>query len=368
MAAARFWACVTTSLTLQAFGEIQKPTNIRIHAFNLKYLLKWDDVQRNNYSVSYTVQYKSPIGSWRDVKGCESISHTVCDFTSPDIDFMGQYMLHLQARQGNQTSAWLNSTAFIPYKHSKIGPPSINVNPKDNFLHVDILDPQTENNQSIPETYKDIKYRITYWKESSHEIRDVKESSSKLVSLTLEPWTAYCLHVQVFSIAFNINGQLSRVVCEKTKGTAPLWQVLVTFLISLVVVFGVVVGCSFFLYYTYRCIKYAFFPPHILPEHLQEYFSEPPQNAFLELAPEEDDEECCDQLKVIFETESLNSYSSTLTLPNIENEKNDQSGQTSTDSGQFSNEGSSKSDGIEELDGRALRELDLHTKTMYFCD
>ncbi|XP_041066758.1 interleukin-10 receptor subunit beta-like isoform X1 [Carcharodon carcharias] len=369
------WAFLTAVLTLQAFGEIQMPTNMQIHAFNLKYLLKWDDVQRSNYSVNYTVQYKRLrraeqvnytmnvniyVRNWTDVKGCESISHTECDFTSTDILFFGQYILRLQAQRGNQTSAWLTSSPFIPYKHNKIGPPSIKVDSKGSFLNVYILGPETENHQSIQEVYKDIKYRITYWKKHSHELKNMKNSTGKSISLKLEPWISYCLHVQVVSVIYGIEGQLSRVVCEKIKGTIQLWQIGVTFIVSQVVIFGVVLGCFFFVYGTYRCIKYAFFPPHILPEHLQEYFSEPSQSAFLKLPSEGDVEECCDELKVILETKSLTSYSSSLTLPNTGNEKNDQSGQTSIDSGQFSNGGSSKSDGTEELEGRTLTELDLH--------
>ncbi|XP_038657572.1 interferon alpha/beta receptor 1a-like isoform X2 [Scyliorhinus canicula] len=365
--AAAFRAFLTVVLTVQAFGEIQRPTNLQIRAFNLNYVLKWDDVQRSHDSVSYTVQYKSHFGNWKDVKGCETISHTECDFTSTDIIFLGQYMLRVRAQRGNQSSAWADSKSFLPYKHNVIGPPSVNVDSRDNLLNVYIMDPQTENNKSIPEAYKEMKYSIIYWKEYSREI-NVTNSTSKLVSLKLEPWTMYCLRVQLFSPTFRVVGQLSHVVCEKINGATPLWKIVVIFIVSLVIVFSVAVGCSFCIHYAYRCIKYAFFPPHILPEHLQEYFSVPSQNAFLELVPEEDAEKCCDQLKVICETESLNSYSSSLTLPHIGNEKNDQSGQTSTDSGQFSNDGSSKSVDTEEFEGRALRELDLHTKLMYFCE
>ncbi|XP_038657570.1 interferon alpha/beta receptor 1a-like isoform X1 [Scyliorhinus canicula] len=381
--AAAFRAFLTVVLTVQAFGEIQRPTNLQIRAFNLNYVLKWDDVQRSHDSVSYTVQYKRlfqqaqqvnstvnlniHFGNWKDVKGCETISHTECDFTSTDIIFLGQYMLRVRAQRGNQSSAWADSKSFLPYKHNVIGPPSVNVDSRDNLLNVYIMDPQTENNKSIPEAYKEMKYSIIYWKEYSREI-NVTNSTSKLVSLKLEPWTMYCLRVQLFSPTFRVVGQLSHVVCEKINGATPLWKIVVIFIVSLVIVFSVAVGCSFCIHYAYRCIKYAFFPPHILPEHLQEYFSVPSQNAFLELVPEEDAEKCCDQLKVICETESLNSYSSSLTLPHIGNEKNDQSGQTSTDSGQFSNDGSSKSVDTEEFEGRALRELDLHTKLMYFCE
>ncbi|XP_067897199.1 interleukin-10 receptor subunit beta-like [Heterodontus francisci] len=384
MAVSMFWIILTAVLVFEVFGKIQRPSNIRIHAFNLKYLLKWDDVQRSNYSVNYTVQWKKhcscdharllsteaqqvnhtmnnvTIGEFRDVEGCESISRTECDFTSPHIFFTGQFFLRLRAQRGSQTSDWLYSKLFVPYKQNEIGPPSVHVTSKEHFLNVDIFDPQMENNASILKTYKDIEYRISFWEKYSNKSRNVTDGIRKVVRLKLKPWTTYCLHVQLFSSTFEREGQFSRIVCEKTKGTTPLWQLCVTFMVSLVIVFGVAMGCSFCVNCTYRCIKYAFFPPHILPEHLQEYFSERSQNAFLELTSEEDAEECCDQLKVISETESLCSYSSS-SEPCTRNGKDDQSGQTSADSGQFSNEESSKSDGIEESEERMLTEPDLHT-------
>ncbi|XP_043557239.1 interferon alpha/beta receptor 1a-like isoform X1 [Chiloscyllium plagiosum] len=382
VAGARPWAFILTMSTLQVLGEIPIPTNLQIHAYNLKYELKWDDVQRDNYSVSYTVQRKriceaqvnhvmninTNVGNWADVKGCKSINETQCDLTSKNIHFFGSYTFRLRAQQGNQTSAWLKSACFAPYKHNKIGPPSIQMDSNENTLNVYISDLQTENSKSIQKTYKDIKYRIIFWKKYLNQTIHVKNSTRTLVSLELEPWTTYCLRVQIFSSTIGVEGQFSEVVCHMTKGTIPLWQIGVTFIISLVVVFGVTLGCLFCIYCTYRCIKYAFFPPHILPEHLQEYFSEPTQNAFIELAPEEDAEECCDQLKVIFETENLSTYSSSLTLPNTGNEISDDNGQTSTDSGQFSNEGSSNSNSSEESEGSVLTRLDLQISTGSFYD
>ncbi|XP_072441629.1 interleukin-10 receptor subunit beta-like isoform X1 [Chiloscyllium punctatum] len=367
---------------LGVLGEIPIPTNLQIHAYNLKYELKWDDVQRDNYSVSYTVQCKriceaqvnhilninTNVGNWSDVKGCKSINETQCDLTSKNIHFFGSYTFRLRAQQGNQTSAWLKSACFAPYKHNKIGPPSIQVDSNENTLNVYISDLQTENSKSIQKTYKDIKYRIIFWKKYLNKTIHVKNSTRTLVSLELEPWTTYCLRVQIFSSTIGVEGQFSEVVCKMTKGPIPRWQIGVTFIISLVVIFGVTLGCLFCIYCTYRCIKYAFFPPHILPEHLQEYFSEPTQNAFIELAPEEDAEECCDQLKVIFKNENLSTYSSSLTLPNTGNEISDDHGQTSTDSGQFSNEGSSNSNSSEESEGSVLTRLDLQSSTGSFYD
>ncbi|XP_067849310.1 interferon alpha/beta receptor 1a-like isoform X1 [Heptranchias perlo] len=376
MVPALLCAFLTAALTLEVFGEIQSPTNIQIHALNLKYLLKWDDEQRSNYSMKYTVQYRSlpsleaqqvnhtmnsvAIGVWKDVKGCQSISRTECDFTSKDILFLGKYILRVRAQRGSQKSAWLKSKPFTPFKQNEIGPPSVHVKSKGDLLNVHIYNPQMENNESILKFYEDIVYRISFWKNDSYETRNMKNSTGKVVPLKLEPWTTYCLRVQAFSTTFNRLGQFSPVVCEKTDGTILLWQIGVAFLISLAVVFVVVVGCSFCIHHMYRCIKYAFFPPHTLPEHIQTYFSESSQNApFLVLASE-DAEECCDQIKVISETESWSSYSGS-SAPSTECEQYDQSGGTSTDSGQFSNEESSRSGGIEESEERMLTELDLHT-------
>ncbi|XP_051870320.1 interferon alpha/beta receptor 1a-like isoform X2 [Pristis pectinata] len=357
MALVMLWVYLLAALICEVFGEIKAPTNIRIQAFNLKYVLKWDDVQNSNYSVSYTVNYRR-VGPWKNVKGCESITRTECDFTSADIIFGGEYFLRLQAHHGNQTTAWLDTGSFIPYKNNEIGPPSVYVESKKQMLIVNIFEMQMENNVSIQTIYKDIQYRTTYWKENSYENGNEKTSSNRLVVLKLEPWTTYCLNVLAFSTGYNKTGQNSSVVCKRTGGSTPKWLIGIGFLVSLVVFFIGAVGCTFCIHSMYRCIKYTLFPPHTLPEHIQECFSEPSQKApFHVLASVEDSEECCDPLIVITETKSLSSCSSSF-ISNIENEKNDQSGQTSADSGRFSNAGSCRN---EDFDERTLTELDLQT-------
>ncbi|XP_078265756.1 interferon alpha/beta receptor 1a-like [Rhinoraja longicauda] len=358
MALVILWVSLTAALVVEVFGEIKIPRNIQIQAFNLKYLLKWDNAKNSNYSVNYTVNYKSNVGDWKKVKGCESIARTECDFTSADIIFNGEYILRLRAHQGNQTSAWLCTDPFIPYKNNEIGPPSVQVESKGHLLTVNISELHMENNASIETYYKDVKYRITYWKKNSHEIRNEKHSTSRLVVLKLDPWTTYCLDVLAFSFVYNKTGQGSSVVCKKTDGAIPEWQIVIGFFISLVVCFIVAVGCILCIHCTYRCIKYALFPPHTLPEHMQECFSEPTQRTPLHvLTSVEDSEECCDPLIVVTKTKSLSSCSGSFTSI-VENEMHDQSGQTSADSGQFSNGGSSR---IEEFGEGTLTDLDLQT-------
>ncbi|XP_032888451.1 interferon alpha/beta receptor 1a-like [Amblyraja radiata] len=358
MALVILWVSLTAALVFEVFGEIKIPTHIRIQAFNLKYVLKWDNVKNSNYSVNYTVNYRSKVGAWKKVKGCKRIAHTECDFTSADIIFNGEYILRLRAHQGNQTSAWLCTDSFIPSRNNEIGPPSVQAESKGHLLTVSISELYMENNASIEKMYKDISYRITYWKENSHEIRNEKNSTNRLVVLKLDPWATYCLNVLAFSSMYNKTGQASLVVCEKTGGATPEWQIAIGFFVSLVMFFIVPVGCTLCIHCTYRCIMYTLFPPHTLPEHIQECFSEPSQSAPLHvLTSVEDSEECCDPLIVVTKTKSVSSCSSSF-ISTVENEMHDQSGQTSADSGQFSNAGSSR---IEEFGERTLTDLDLQT-------
>lgn len=65
----------------------------------------------------------------------------------------------------------LNCTSF-PIT-GEIGPPTVQAESKGHLLTVSISELYMENNASIEKMYKDISYRITYWKENSHEIRNV---------------------------------------------------------------------------------------------------------------------------------------------------------------------------------------------------
>ncbi|XP_062906531.1 interleukin-10 receptor subunit beta-like isoform X2 [Mobula hypostoma] len=357
MALMMLWLFTVAAVVSTVLGEIKPPTNIRIRAFNMKYVLKWDDAQNSNYSVNYTVNYRS-VSDWRKVKGCENIIRRECDFTSSDIIFSGEYFLRLQARHGNQTTAWLCTGSFIPDKNNEIGPPSIHVESHKESLTIEISEMLMSNNASIQTFYKDIQYRITYWKENSYENTNVKNSTDRLVVLKLEPWTTYCLHVLAFSSVYSRVGLNSSIMCKRTGGSTPKWLIGISFLVSLVVVFTGVVGCTFCVHYMYRCTKYALFPPHTLPEHLQECFSESSQRApFHVLTSVEDSEECCDPLIVITENNSLSSCSGSF-ISNTENEQQNQSGQTSADSGRFSNAESSRT---EDFNERTFTELDLQT-------
>ncbi|XP_069744899.1 interleukin-10 receptor subunit beta-like isoform X2 [Narcine bancroftii] len=216
MASAMLWLSFVAAMVPEVFGEIKDPTNIRIWSFNLKYVLKWDHVQSTNYRMTYTVNYRSHVGAWKAVKGCENITRTECDFSSADIIFHGEYFLRLRAHQGNWTSAWLCTESFIPSKDNEIGPPSIDIESQRNGLVVYISDLQMESNTSIKKIYKDVMYRITYWKENPSENANEKNSTNRLVVLTLEPWTTYCLKVLAFSSVYNKMGQNSSVVCKRT--------------------------------------------------------------------------------------------------------------------------------------------------------
>ncbi|XP_059822014.1 interferon alpha/beta receptor 1-like [Hypanus sabinus] len=347
-----------TAVISEVLGEIKPPTNIRIQAFNMKYVLKWDDAENSNYTVNYTVNYKSSVSGWRKVKGCENIIRRECDFSSLDIIFSGEYFLRLQARHGNQTTAWLSTDSFIPDKNNVIGPPSVHVESGKQSLTIEISEMLMSNNASIRTFYKDIQYRVTYWKENSYENAHDKNSTERVIVLTLEPWTTYCLHVLAFSSVFSSVGLNSSVVCKRTGGDTPKWLIGICFLVSLVVFFIGAVGCILCVYYMYRCTKYALFPPHTLPEHLQECFSESSQRApFHVLTSVEDSEECCDPLIVITENNNLSSWSSSF-ISKTENEQQNQSSQTSADSGRFSNAESSRN---EDFNERTFTELDLQT-------
>ncbi|NXM26552.1 I10R2 protein, partial [Oxyruncus cristatus] len=169
-----------------------------------------------------------------------------------------------------------------------IGPPEVKVKSESGALHVDFLGPFAEHKQDkwpLRQYYGSWSYRILYWKKgsttdltSASRVSHVDTKHSSEILSQLEPWTCYCVRVQVVIPEWNKTGELSRELCEKTthNGVTPVWIVVTVLVGSMLAVVIAVPICFFSLFYLIRLIKHVFCPSYIFPQHLKEFLSKPP--------------------------------------------------------------------------------------------
>ncbi|NXK70263.1 I10R2 protein, partial [Sylvietta virens] len=195
-----------------------------------------------------------------------------------------------------------------------VGPPEVRLRSESGALHVDFWGPFAEHEQDrwpLRQYYGSWSYRILYWKGGSTDTQPASASwvaqvdtrhSSEILS-QLEPWTVYCVQVQVVIPEWNKTGELSRELCEQTthNGVTPVWIIVTVLVGSMLVMVTAVTGCFFSGFYLYRLIKHVFCPSYSFPEHLKEFLSKPA--SALQPFPPLPQEELlvCDQLTVISE-------------------------------------------------------------------
>ncbi|NXA09137.1 I10R2 protein, partial [Sapayoa aenigma] len=169
-----------------------------------------------------------------------------------------------------------------------IGPPAVKVKSQSGALHVDFSGPFAEHkpgNWPLKDYYGSWKYRVLYWKKgssadlaSASRVSHVDTEHSSEILSQLEPWTMYCVRVQVVIPEWNKTGQLSRELCEQTthNGVTPVWMIVTVLIGSMFAVAISVLLCFFSFFYLYRLTKHVFYPSYIFPQHLKEFLSKPP--------------------------------------------------------------------------------------------
>ncbi|XP_072441628.1 interleukin-10 receptor subunit beta-like [Chiloscyllium punctatum] len=295
---------LTAAFIFTVFGKLPVPQNVKMHTINFKNLLQWSPVTYHKGNVNYSVEYQSYYDKAfkkhaHFKKGCTSITMTECDLSI--LSVMVGYYLRVRAEYENETSEWAVIDEFEPSVHTEIGPPSVVVKPRLDMLDVNIIGPVNENNyKSMQEYFLDLAYKVSYWKVGEEEKVESINTNQKMTTLTnLEAWTTYCLKVE--PVLHNRKTHPSSIVCGTTmdNGRAPVWQVIVTLLASICVVFGVTMGIFYSSHYIHRAVKHSFQPSYNLPEHIKEYLKEPSLTSQFLLPPPNMYEESFDKLSII---------------------------------------------------------------------
>ncbi|KAM4609113.1 cytokine receptor family member b4 [Polymixia lowei] len=252
------------------------PRNVRVTSYNMDMVLEWDPPENAN-NVVYKTEYNTSVSDYRD--GCVNTTELRCNFTSQVVflTVFGKYTCRVRAEQGGERSAWVESSSIVMDKHSTIGPPSVSLVPIGANMDVSITDPvfRISNLRGV---YNQATYNITYWKKGQEE--KAKSMSgvqqNRVVLSKLEPWTKYCVQVQI-NTEMNANpSQLSNVTCESTtiEEETPWMAAVVTFVVMAMVMSLVAVAVVY-----RKAISHLLCPKDSLPQHLKEYLLGHPQSS-----------------------------------------------------------------------------------------
>ncbi|KAK6485640.1 interleukin-10 receptor subunit beta-like [Huso huso] len=284
-------------------GSVPEPKHVTVSSVNLGAVLLWDPVTSED-NVTYTAEFARAYNENRYIQVCQNIRDTKCDFTG-NISAFGIFHFRVKSvRQGN-ASQWVYVKAFAADLHTRIGPPSdVKLKSRSGFLDINISDPLMKiKDKTLHNTFDNILYLVSYWKNTSREeVKTIRSEQTFLVLENLEPWSTYCVQVQI-SVSFNNTGEPSRPVCEKStsEGKTPGWMIAVILICSLVAVAAVILFLFFVGFYTYKTVHFIF-PSCNLPEHYKELLTTTPNSyAFLDIQNNKELDEVFDEISIVLE-------------------------------------------------------------------
>ncbi|XP_041115343.1 interleukin-10 receptor subunit beta-like [Polyodon spathula] len=299
-------SCLLTSIIVCSdfvLGTVPEPKHVTVSSVNLGAVLQWDPVTAED-NITYTAEFARAFNEKHYIEVCQNIRETKCDFTG-NISAFGIFHFRVKsARQGN-ASQWVYVKGFAADQYTRIGPPSdVKVKSRSGYLDINISDPPMKiKNKTLRDIFVHVSYLVTYWKNTPREeVKTIRSEQTFLVLGDLEPWSTYCVQVQI-SVNSNRTGEPSRPVCERTtsEGKTSGWMIAVILICSLVAVTTVILCLFFAGFYTYKTVHFLF-PSCNLPEHYKELLTATPNSyAFLDIQNNKELDEICDEISIVFE-------------------------------------------------------------------
>ncbi|XP_074551300.1 interleukin-10 receptor subunit beta-like isoform X1 [Halichoeres trimaculatus] len=281
---------------------LRPPSPVRLTSYNMDLVLRWDPPEGEAGDLSYTAQYKPILqysaADWRPV--CVKTSIQECDLQSnPSFSIFAyaMYVGRVSTERGEERSEWTESNNLTLDRQTIIGPPNITLHSYRGDIEVSITDPEFSI-KSLRDVYSSHSYNITYWRDGQKEKAKYRTAiQQNLVVLDeLDPWTKYCVQVQILT-SMNLNpSKASSIVCMSTtnRDEAP-WVVAVVIFLFMAMVITLVV-----LTVVYRkkisnflCLKVSL--PHSF-EHLQALPNSP---MYFAMSDSQISKEVCDPVCVV---------------------------------------------------------------------
>ncbi|XP_061923652.1 interleukin-10 receptor subunit beta-like [Entelurus aequoreus] len=196
---------------------LNAPRNVRLTSMNMNLVLRWDSPEDNTSGILYTTEYKTSVAMYH--VGCVNISTLECDFSSLNIplSLYGRYTGRVCARRGMDISPWVESNNITMDNDSIIGSPNVVLFSNGATIEIAIKDPAFAVSE-LRDVYSSATYNITYWKDGQNEkaISIINVLQNRVVLNKLDPWTKYCVKVQINAEGNSKVSKPSSTVCEST--------------------------------------------------------------------------------------------------------------------------------------------------------
>ncbi|KAM3930995.1 interleukin-20 receptor subunit beta [Leptodactylus fuscus] len=193
--------------------QLPAPENISIVSINLKHFLQWDPVMvagNLSYSVESQGEYEKryTTGYWHPIENCQEISAYQCNVTE-EVFASVSYSFRVQAKLGNQISAWAELDPPFNRKTTLLIPPKVELQvDKQNLLVY------------IEDYGPDFQFFIFYWQTEKKDEMKCKKTNNYNTYTFLEQAEAgkeYCADVIAHARPISKNSSRSEPVCVQVK-------------------------------------------------------------------------------------------------------------------------------------------------------
>ncbi|NXV21531.1 INLR1 protein, partial [Cepphus grylle] len=135
--------------------QLPSPQNVTLLSKDFDMILTWTPGEGSPPDVTYTVRYKSQerTDKWIKVPHCKNIHRTSCNLTCVLPNFFVKVQARVKAVSGAFQSPWVESQFKIYYLDVELAPPVLNVNVKENLIHVNASFPLATCVESLSWTY-----------------------------------------------------------------------------------------------------------------------------------------------------------------------------------------------------------------------
>uniref|UniRef100_A0A8C3RI13 Interleukin-22 receptor subunit alpha-2 n=1 Tax=Chelydra serpentina TaxID=8475 RepID=A0A8C3RI13_CHESE len=219
----------------QELQELIKPQKVEFHSLNFNNTLHWQPGRAATGDIIYFVQYKvsCPLAYqvghptwygqslWKNKEECWGIREVFCDLTHETSDIREPYYGRVKSVSAGVHSDWNTSSRFTPWRETKIGPPSVNVTPRNKSIKLKLQAPNSpytrRRGSKISMTnYYDLVYRVFLINNMLEEKNKklVYEGTDKVVKIEdLKPEVSYCVVVATYLPVLDRSSGYSSKTC-----------------------------------------------------------------------------------------------------------------------------------------------------------
>ncbi|NXA96382.1 INAR1 protein, partial [Melanocharis versteri] len=153
---------------------------------------------------------------WQELRGCQAVAGTGCDFSSAISEFYDEHYLRVRAQAGAAVSPWSRILEMVPEHVAQIGPPGLELQSTDGVIKVQVSPPEANQRDKMWFDDKRFKYNLVFWENSTQAQLQSKNIFPVDTVRDLAPDTTYCFKVQANLPMEQKQGLFSPISCVKT--------------------------------------------------------------------------------------------------------------------------------------------------------